>query len=460
MSARFDNVRVTVMGLGLQGGGVGVAKWFAQQGAQIVVTDLRSKKILSPSIRKLKGLGIRYVLGKHRVQDFRNANLIIKNPGVPKESKYLLAARTAGVPIETDVSLFFRLCPAPIVAITGTKGKSTTASLLHAILKKWKSDTVLAGNIRISPLQFLGRIKKKTSVVLELSSWQLEDMRHLNRSPHIAIITNIMRDHLNRYKSLREYENAKEIIFQHQRQNDFTVLNRDNAKIKKMGTRVPSHRLWFSKQYFPEQNGTFVHGDKIVFRRNGNEHTILEKKDVQLAGRHNLENTLAAVTAAMIMNVPLSTIRSGIKTFRGIEGRLERLKAVRGVEFINDTASTTPDATIAALESIPKKVILIAGGVDKKLDFKPLARILQTHVKRIILLPGSASKKLTSQLPISFKKNLTEANSMEKAVRMAWRNAEEGDTVLLSPGAASFNLFLNEFDRGNAFRSALKKLSP
>jgi len=453
------NKKITVMGLGLHGGGLGVTKWLAQQGAKVLVTDLKTRNQLIATIKKLTKYKIQYILGKHRSLDFENADMIIKNPGVPKESKYLAIARKKGIPIETDMSLFFRLCPAPIIDITGTKGKSTLTTIIYEIFKHTGKKPVMAGNIRISPLEQLSKIKKTTPVILELSSWQLEDMAHLKVSPHIAVITNIMADHLNRYKNMAKYIKAKKLIFQYQKPDDYIILNRDNPITKKLGQEVKSHRFWFSMGYFPEENGSFIKNGWLVFRMNGKETKVIAVKNIKIPGQHNIYHVLAAIVIAMINQIKPQTIRKTFQNFKGVPGRLELIRKYKTRKFYNDTTATTPEAAIAALDSFKQKVILIAGGADKKLNFKKLSKKIKQKVKYLVLLKGTATDKLIKALGKVFSsKFIIQCSSMQEAVMLAWKNSKEGDIILLSSGAASFGIFINEFDRGDKFNLCVKEI--
>jgi UDP-N-acetylmuramoylalanine--D-glutamate ligase len=436
----FKNKRVVVMGLGLHGGGVGVVKFLAQQGAKILVTDLKTKKELKESIEKLatakvaktgKIAKIQYILGKHRVGDFKNADLIIKNPGVPRNSEYLKIAKKNKIPIETDIGLFFELCPSKnIIGVTGTKGKSTAATLIYEILKT-KYKTILAGNIRTSVLEELPKITKNTIVVLELSSWQLEDIKPHKISPHIAVITNIMQDHLNRYKGIGDYIKSKKIIFNFQKPDDILILNHDDKIVSKFAKESKGKVIY----YFKKQ-------------------ALKYSKYIQIMGEHNLKHISAALAVAKLFKVPSDLIKKTLINFKGIAGRLEFIREISGIKYYNDTTATTPEATITALNSFPgKKIILIAGGTDKKLNFKELARIIHKKVKLLILLPGTATQKLTSRRLVARR-----AKNMKEAVKIASRIAERNDIVLLSPGCASFGLFKHEFDRGEQFQKCIKLL--
>lgn len=447
------------MGLGLHGGGLGATEFFVKTGARVTVTDLRTQKQLKESIEKLKGLPIKYVLGRHREEDFQNTDLIIRNPAVPDDSPYLKIAQKHKIPIDTDVGIFFELCPAPIVGITGTRGKSTSATLIYEFLKTKYKNAILAGNIRKSVLLELPHIIKNSIVILELSSWQLEGLKSHKKSPHIAVITNIQPDHLNRYKGMGDYIEAKKLIFKYQTKNDFLFLNKDDKIVRS-----------FSKQA----------KSKVIFYSAKNA----KKYKTNLLGLHNLANIAAAVKVAKHLGVGDNLIRKVLRNFRGLEGRIQQIAKIKGVKYINDTTATTPDATIAAIAAIncqlstTNKLILIAGGADKNLNFDKLAKIIAKNVKTLILLPGTATtkfKKSIEQLKVDgWKLDVHEANSMSKAVKIAYNGinslryneinslrynmAKAGDVVLLSPACASFGLFRHEFERGKKFIQAVRNL--
>ncbi|PIR72632.1 MAG: UDP-N-acetylmuramoyl-L-alanine--D-glutamate ligase [Candidatus Nealsonbacteria bacterium CG10_big_fil_rev_8_21_14_0_10_36_24] len=430
----FKDKKITIMGLGLLGGGVGVAKFFAKQGAKVLVTDLKTKRELKPSLEKLRGLPIKFILNKHRNQDFINTGLVIKNPAVKPDSPYLKIAKKHNIPIKTDISIFFDLCKGTIIGVTGTKGKSTTATLIYLLLKTKYPNTLLAGNIGLTPLEILSKIKKNSKVVLELSSFELENLK---KSPHIAVITTLFPDHLNRYKNFNDYVEAKKPIFKYQKKNDILVLNYDNLETKKLAKEASS---------------------KVLFFRSS--------------------NVSAAILVAKIFKISKKSIKKVLSDFKGIPNRQELIATKKSVKYINDTTATTPQSVILALKRFSSsKIILIAGGQDKNLNYENLAKEIKINAKHLILLPGTASDKIKKELK-KFKKIFL-AKSMRDAVKKATAMSQKGDIVLLSPGAASFtpleviktkkkhkvlkpltgfNLFKNEFDRGEQFIKETKKL--
>jgi len=475
----FKDKRITVMGVGLHGGGVGIIKFLAAQGAKILATDLKSKEGLKDSLEMLKDFPIEFILGEHRLKDFTDTDMVIKNPGVPNKSEFLEAARAKNIPIESDIGIFFELCPAPIIAVTGTKGKSTTASLLAHILGQQYPQVILAGNIRSSVLEKLPEITKDTIVVLELSSWQLADAKHHKKSPYVAVMTNLLQDHLNRYESFSDYVEDKKLIFKFQKDKDYLFLNYSDPLLRDISKGVSSRIYFYStngdallKEELPNFNqkarlGAYLIGKKIFYGAGQGE--ICSLKDIKLIGQHNLSNVLAAVSVADLYNITPEKIRIALKTFKELEGRLQFIKEVKGVKYINDTTATAPDAAIAAIDSIDefyltkkesvpeeKKIILIAGGDDKNLSFEEFAKIIIEKCKTVILLKGTATDKIekiiAEHLPIKI------ASSMEKAVSLAAQEAAKRDIILLSPGCASFGLFEHEFDRGQKFNEAVASL--
>jgi len=461
------------MGLGLHGGGVGAVKFLAQNGAKITITDLRSKKGLQASITELKHIRAKYVLGRHRKEDFQNADLIIKNPAIPRSSPYLKIARARSTPIDTDIGIFFELCPAPIIGITGTKGKSTTVSLLYNIFRSHSKNTVRAGNIGTSALESLSHINKNTRVVLELSSWQLEGLLPHKKSPATSLVTNILPDHLNTYKSFTQYIAAKKCIYRFQKPTDILFLNFDDLRVKTFAKKAPSRTLFFSRTSNlssvlknKSEIGAYILDNKIVFGQNRKQ--VLLLKDLKIKGGHNLMNVLGAVSISLHLGIPLKTVQAVLRSFKGIPSRLELIATIKRRQFINDTTSTMPEATIAAINTLDPKhsqnIILIGGGEDKNLNYKRLSQGIIGRIKYFIVFPGTASRKIKTNItqidPMFLHEKTEWAESMKAAVRKAWKKSQPGDIILLSPGAASFNMFKNEFDRGKQFIDAVNELKP
>lgn len=458
----FKNKKVLVMGLGLHGGGVAVSRWLAKKGARVTITDIKKKGLLRESVNKLRGLPVTYVLGRHREADFIRADFVIQNPGVPRESKFLEIAEKNGAEIYNEASLFFEFIdPKQIIGITGTRGKSTVTAITHEILKKKYPKTLFGGNIRTNAMFDIIDKVKDNHVVLELSSWQLEGLEKIKVSPHIAVFTNIMEDHLNSYKDLNDYIEAKENIFRYQYRDNYSIFSRHNPVTRKLAKTTPSKRYWVDFKYFSDENGTFVDGDWIYFRQNGKEQKVVKVQDIRLLGKHNLCNVLCAITLAMILKAGIKNIKDVVRKFDGLSDRMELIKEVQGVKYYNDTTATTPDATIAALRSIAKNknIILIAGGADKKLEYKKFAREVKRYCKKVVLFEGEATKKIKRELRKVGCRNFSkEFSNMKSVMKAAMKDAKKGDVILLSPGAASFGIFINEFDRGEKFREEVSRV--
>ena len=421
------------MGLGVQRGGLGVATFMRDHGAELVVTDLRSESELASSVSALGTHGVRYVLGTHETEDFRQAEIVVRNPAVRDASPYLQAARDAGAHIEMEFTLFLRWCrQARVVGVTGTRGKTTTATALHAMLVAGGERALLAGNMRVSALARLHEIEPGSTVVLELSSAQLEGLAGTGLRTRGAIITNLMADHLDRYDDMRTYAGAKLSLVANQRADDWAVIPQGNG--------WPD---WFAVR----AGGTVVRPDL--------EDAPPGWMEAPLSGRHNRANLVLAAAAARQAGVETSAIERAVRGFGGVPARQELVGTVNGVRVYNDTTATTPEAALAALATIPGPWVLIAGGSDKRLDFAPLAERLRAAdgLRGVVLLPGTGTDRLQ---PLLEGRRTEAAADMAGAVDHALALARPGDALLLSPACASFGLFTNEFDRGDQFVARLR----
>ena len=445
------------MGLGLHGGGAASARFFASRGCRVTVTDLRDEATLAPSLASLSDLPIRFVLGKHTEDIFTDADIVIKNPAVPASSPYLKLARR----VETDISVFLRFNRSPVIAITGSKGKSTTASAVHYCLKEAMPGSRLGGNITTSPLIFLDEEDRNTDhpVVLELSSWQLADLKGTGLlKPSVAVLTVIMPDHMDRYAGMEEYVADKRIIHQYQDPGDYTLCLRDDRYGCSFHGQTPGTPLYYSSSPLPDGTpGAWLAADGRGFLRvNGEPVEILPEKLV-LPGRHNRLNLLAAGAACFLSGMEGPAAAERLGSFPGIEHRLEHVRTRRGVDYYNDSAATIPEAVKAAMESFDRPVVLIAGGTDKKLDFTALASAAD-RARRVVLLAGSGTDKLVKILDKRGTGWTGPFENIGDAVREAAEAAGAGDIVLLSPGCTSFGMFLNEFDRGRKYKAAVMDL--
>ncbi len=438
IAANFKGKKITLMGLGLLGRGVGDAEFLAACGAELIVTDLKTEAELAPSIARLKGFpNITYHLGGHRLEDFEGRDMILRAPNTPLDSPFIAHAREHGVPVEMDASLFAKLSPATIVGITGTRGKSTVTHLIYEMAKSAGKHPVLGGNERgIATLPLLQTTNKDSLVLLELDSWQLQGFEDAGISPHISVWTNFMPDHMNYYKGdMDRYFQDKAAIARFQKSGDYFVTTTD---IKEK----------IAAQFGALQSTVTT------------DPTLPEDWQIALPGEHNRRNAAFACAVAHALGIPDDVIKEILKTFAGLPGRLEFLGEKNSIAFYDDGNSTTPEATIAALDALAAKnrpIILIAGGSDKELDFRDLIPKIKASVKKLVLFEGKATDKIKTLLAGTFP--FTTAGSMEEALSAALGVAEPHDIILLSPGATSFGIFRNEYDRGDQFKAAVEKIS-
>jgi len=445
--------RILVMGLGLQGSGMAAARYAAQQGAIVRVTDMKSPQVLAPSVQALAGLSIEFVLGQHRDEDFRWAEIVIRNPGVPWTSPYLRLAQAHGARIEMEIALFFLACPGNIIGVTGTRGKTTVASLLYEILRAAGLPTMLGGNVAgVETLSLLPQITPETQVVLELSSWQLEGLAPYKMSPSIAVMTNIYPDHLNTYNGMEDYAEAKANIFRHQTADDLAIFNYDNAWTRRFGEEAHG-KTWFTSL---QRQGSFERGSTSV------EPFIFT--ETPLAGQHNLENILLATTAARRLSVADAVIAEAVRRFQGVPHRLEEVRVFNGVRFVNDSASTTPVAGRVALEAFSTPIVLVAGGNTKHLPLEQWPERIVQRCRDVVLLVGNGTDELVPALHDETQRQAVNDpvrgvfNDLKQALDTAVNLTRPGDVLLFSPGFTSFGMFLNEFDRGDKFVAYVRAL--
>ncbi len=421
------------MGLGLLGRGIGDARFLASLGADIIVTDLKTEKELESSLAELKEFpNITYHLGGHKLEDFDDRDMVIKAAGVPLDSIYIAEAKKNGVPVYMSTALFAKFATEAgvrLVGVTGTRGKSTVSHLICHALEAAGKPVHLGGNIRgISTLEMLPEIKAGDVVVLELDSWQLQGFGDLQISPHVAVFTNLLDDHLNYYKGdIEAYFWDKANIFTHQKPADklivgAQVLGKIQNANPPMAPMVPP--------------------------------PLPEDWNLQLVGEHNKGNAALAALVLRMLGLSDNEIKLGLESFEPVEGRLQKAAAIGGVTIYNDNNATTPDATVAALDSFAgERVILIAGGTDKQLPIDTLAGKMNALDSDVVLLPGTGTERLKPMLT-----KYVEAASMQEAVIKAFDAAKGSGTVLFSPAFASFGLFANEYDRNDQFLAALKQL--
>lgn len=432
------------MGLGLLGKGLGDARFLAQSGAIVTVTDLKTKAELSSSVEALsKYPNIRFVLGKHDFKDFEDCDFVLKAQGVPLDSPYIAHARTNGVPVRMDDELFLEHCPKDItiIGVTGTRGKTTTASLVFHILKSAGKRAHLGGNIRgVATLELLPKIKPGDFVVLELSSWQLQGFHERKISPHIAVFTNFMDDHLNYYPSRKEYFFDKTAIYAYQNTDDVLIATEPLlAKIKKPKAKIITARFSdVPKSWKP-----------------------------LIPGSHNTENIACAAAVATSLGIPKTKIKQAVESFHGVHGRLEYMKTLSGnIRIYNDNSASTPEATMTAIRALAtnnKNIVLVLGGADKGVPCNSLVKEIERSCRHIVLLPGTGTDIFLATRKKILRGNIqtvpiTPAKNLSDAVAIARSLICKNDIFLFSPGFASFGAFTNVYDRGDQFEQIVKKL--
>lgn len=462
--AFFRGRKITVAGLGEHGGATGNIKWLHEQGAILTVTDLKSEKQLAASLKDLRGLpGITWVLGQHRQEDFTSTQMVLRNPAMPANSPYLEAARRANVPIEMDSSLFLKFSPTKnIVGITGSKGKSTTANAIAQLLSLRYAKVALIGTEGTAPLPELSKLNHEDMVVFELSSWRLEALAEHELSPCIAVVTSLYEDHLNTYESFEHYMEAKKAIVSFQGTDDLALLNYDDPRVRDWSDHRRGRVAWFSLKADIPGDGICVEHRMITIMRGRDCIPLFPLAVIPTEYEHQQRNILSAIFLAFCYGVSLDSIRFHLQHLKTLRHRLELVRENNGVSFINDSAATIPDATIAALHALENKsIVLILGGSDKHLRFQKLAEeTAQANIRGYVFLPGNATNRMFTAIKAAHlqPQAIHFADSMTAAVHQAAMIAHEGDVVLLSPGATSFGLFKHEFDRGDQFIDAVKKL--
>lgn len=433
-SEHFRGKRITVMGLGLLGRGVGDARYLAECGAELIVTDLKTRKELAESVAQLESFkNISFVLGEHRLEDFRDRDFILKAAGVPLDSPYIAEAKKNGIPVRMSADLFAEISGISCIGVTGTRGKSTVVHMLYEILKEAGMKVLLGGNVRgVSTLALLTEATSEHIVVLELDSWQLQGWGEAKMSPHVAVFATLYQDHLNYYKDhLEMYLADKANIFLYQKQEDTLILGKQCAPtvIDTYGDIIESKTLVVDTVALPD---TWT---------------------LCIPGMHNRYDAALALAAARALEVPDDISRKTLTSFAGVPGRLEFIAEKNGVKIYNDTTSTTPEATLAALAALgTENTVIITGGTDKNLELDALvARLKET--KRVILLSGTGTDRIKADLP-----GASIYGSITDAVADAFAHAKSGDTILFSPAFTSFGMFKNEFDRGDQFTAIVKAL--
>ena len=479
----FRGQRATLIGLAREG--TALARFLAEGGATVTVSDIKDREELSEGIESLAGLPIRFVLGGHPTE-ILEADVVFVSPGVPLEVPILAEAIKRGIPLSSETRLFAQLCPAPVIGITGSSGKTTTTALVGGMLEKAGHRTWVGGNIGQPLIGHLTDIRPEDKVVMELSSFQLElfapwpgsglQIRREQKgpfaftgrgwSPPIAAILNITPNHLDRHATMEAYTEAKVNILRYQGPGDVAVLGYDNLITSNLQSQI-SHLesrtvLSFSLRTEVAQ-GAFVRDGKVVVRWGGEEWQICAVADIKLLGQHNVENVLAACAIAGAAGADPQSMAQVATTFTGVEHRLELVRTLRGVRYYNDSIATSPERTVAALRSFEEPIVLLAGGRDKHLPWDEMAQLTLCKVKHLVLFGEAAPiieraiHNAQSAMP-NAQLAVHSCSTLEEAVEIAARNAQPGDVVLLAPGGTSFDAFRDFTERGARFRELVEAL--
>jgi UDP-N-acetylmuramoylalanine--D-glutamate ligase len=446
----LNGKRALVVGLGKSG--VASALFMKAHGARVTVSDTKSGDELRNEIPVLLDHGITVETGGHGDRTFRGQDLIVVSPGVPVDAPPLVQARSLGETVIGEIELAAQFLPGPIVAITGSNGKTTTTTLVGEIMTAAGVPTLVGGNIGTPAISLAERAKPETVIVLEISSFQLETVQTFR--PKIAVVLNVTPDHLDRHRTFEIYTDAKARIFENQQAIDFAVLNADDPTCVAMGARTRAQVFWFSRQKEVQQ-GAWVRDGNVVFRNSSGQREILQVSEIPLKGAHNLENVLAAVCSGLLMGCAPEKVRQAVRDFKAVEHRLEFVATINRVDYYNDSKATNVDATIKALESFPANIHLILGGKDKGSDYTVLNDLIRQRVKRIYTI-GAAAAKIESQVKGA---EIVHAETLENAIRKAHATAQPGDIVLLAPACASFDQFKNYEHRGKVFKEIVAGLA-
>jgi UDP-N-acetylmuramoylalanine--D-glutamate ligase len=448
-SIELKNKRVLVVGLARTG--VATALFCAARGAMVTATESRKESELGVAIDVLRSAGVTLELGGHQDKTFLEQDLIIPSPGVPADAVNLRTAREKGIPVWSEIELAYRFLRGRLIGITGSNGKTTTTSLIDHVLKNAGFSTILAGNIGTPLISMVERSSANSTTVAELSSFQLELISTFR--PDIGLFLNLTPDHLDRHPSVKAYGAAKARIFENQTEEDAAILNADDTAATPYAPTRP-RLFWFSRKQRVAQ-GAFVRGNEIVYRHDGHEEPILKLEEIPLVGAHNVENVLAAIVACRLAGADASAIARGVRSFAGVEHRLEFVAEIAGVRYYNDSKATNVDATVKALEAFAGRVLVILGGKDKGSDYTVLQQPLRDKAI-LALLIGAAAEKIETQIAGSVA--IERAKTLDRAVDLAAHTAQPADIVLLAPACASFDQFQNYEHRGRVFKELVHAL--
>lgn len=450
----MKNKKGKVLVIGAAITGIPVIKELYRMGYKVILNDIKSKEELNDCIKELDKMDLDIVCGSHPILLAKKCDFIVISPGVPMDLPLISEALKLGKEVISEIELAYRNTDTPIVAITGTNGKTTTTSLLGEIVKESKRNTFVSGNIGFPMIASINEAKPKDLFVLEVSSYQLESINKFK--PFISAILNITPEHLNRHKTMENYIDSKSKIFQNQTKEDYTILNKDDSIVYSLKSKPKSKVLLFSRKEILAE-GAFIEDDSIKVVINDKKNTIIHIEDLNILGEHNLENALAAALLAYCLNIEPSIIKKVLKEFKGIEHRIEYVCEIDGVAYYNDSKGTNPVSSIKAIETINRPIVLIAGGMDENIDFSIFVKSLKDRTKAMILIGETANIIKKEALSHGFE-NIYKEKSLEEAVYRAKELSARGDAVLLSPACASWDMFKNFEERGFIFKNTVMGL--
>lgn len=457
--ARAIPRQVTILGLGLFGGGAGAARYFAERGARVIVSDLRPAASLAESLKALEGLPIEFRLGPASggKEDFAGSELVIVNPAVPPDSPSLAMAQRCGARLDAEINLLLRLCPAPVAAVTGTNGKSTTVALLGEMMRQAGRRTWVGGNLGGSLLPQVDEMAAGDIVVIEVSSFQSQRLAWAGLSPHLGAVLNLTPNHLDRHRDMAEYAEAKRQLLLRQGPGDFAVLNGEDPILRTWTDAGRGRKLFFGAEA-EAPAGIRLAGETVRLWRDG-RHAEIALARMRIPGAHNRFNAACAAASAWLLGAEPKAIEAALAAFPGLPDRLELVAESGGVRYYNDSIATTPESTMVALEAFREPIVLIAGGSSKNLSFEEVGRRIARRAKAVVLI-GATAPEIERAIRAAGEPvpPIHPAESLEEAVRLAHRIARPGDVVLLSPACASFDMFRNYAERGQKFRELVRSL--
>ncbi len=449
----FNNKKIVVLGAGISG--VSVAQVLQQQGAQVILSDAKPAQLCkNQDFSLLEQCGVELALGHQDEGLLTNVDYLVVSPGIAIDIPLITAAKDRGITVISEIEVAYRLCPAPILAITGTNGKTTTTTLLGEMIKRMNPEVVVGGNIGLALSREVAEIGEKGIVIAEISSFQLEGI--IDFKPHIAAILNITPDHLDRHHTIENYIEMKERVFANQTKTDYIVLNYDDNTVRAMENKVASQVFFFSSErelpagiYIKEGIITITWDDKTI--------PVCPVKDITLPGRHNVENVLAACSIAYLAGVKVEDMVQTIQEFTGVEHRIEKVAVIHDVAYYNDSKATNPESSIKALQAFKEPLILIAGGRDKNTDLTDFMQLITEKVQHLILI-GEATQRFRAAAIEKNVKNIYDARDLVHAVSLAHELAQKQDVVLLSPACASYDMFKSYEERGKIFKALVAKI--